>query len=301
MAHQQKITPGPGIRMGSTVGALAIILGVVLQLIPDFMPNQFPGGIGLLVGISLTIIGLQWDIFVQLKTTTDRQDRTAKLMAALETGDLPENPLIVIIHSAGRIMGMRDTCQCVVDDITRRITLLADELKELEGHRRLALRGEAHLMEYANALTRATRHSIVATSAYDGVDVEFWHSPVGEDYLANQKDMVKNNNVTIRRVFLVQKEDLVPPGSTKLMQIIRSHEAPPRIEVGLLVDSDLPDVIVFDEDTVLWTEMDSRGQGVMGGHVDLRDDQARKTREKIMMSWPRAQKTLADLRNTTAS
>ncbi len=107
--------------------------------------------------------------------------------------------------------------------------------------------GENH--DWLMDLTRCARRKIDATSSY--VDRAFWLSDPADRYLRAQDDAIREREVEVRRLFIVEKAEDVVDELTQICE--RQREL--GIDARVVALSDLPpnargeirDVVIFDE------------------------------------------------------
>jgi hypothetical protein len=145
--------------------------------------------------------------------------------------------------------------------------------------------GEDH--DWILALTQCAAATIDATSTK--VDHDFWPSELGQRYLRAQRDAIKDRQVRIRRLFIVD----TPEHNTPELEQLCDNQQSLGIEVRVVVLSELSpinrmdetdDFIVFDEQ--LSYEVGSDLLGVnMKTLLDLRADRVARRVQRFRMLW----------------
>lgn len=285
----ERASAGVGLRIGASAGALALLGSVLLNVLPNIFQVQFPFGVAIQFSVSLTIIGLQWDIFNILKSKTELGSRTNKLMEALEVSDLHEEELVNLCHSAAMISGKKDIPGWVVKDVEKTIASLSKSFGELNHENAFEMDTESRLLDYLNELSQASDEFILATSAIDGVDSDFWEQENGRTYLTIQGGQKrKHPDMVLRRVFLINQQALANNEKNQSMiRIIKEHEAA-GFEVGVLTQGAVDDFVVFDREATVFSKRGSTGAGARGGVVDFNRDTVEAQTKRFYAFWETA-------------
>lgn len=276
---------------GGAIGGIVGLASIFLSFVPWDSWGEWTLGMSMVFALITTSMGMLYDIQRDLRRKSAAKDRATRLMMALESSDLDEDPLVVLCESAGKIRHM-DVGGFVKREIQSEIREFSSQLDGLADDGRLRLVDERKLVDYINGFTRGVVRRMDATSAIDGVDEELWSSGGGRDYLALQKERL-NEGVRIRRIFFSASEQL----SAAVVAGVRQQEDV-GVEVGVLLGDvrQVEDFIAFDDRAVVLTTLSSSGHGVAGGLVMFREDEIARYASRYDQWWSRATRTWGEVK-----
>ena len=276
---------GFGEYSGTSVGSAIGLVGLILAAMPLDALGDWTVPDSILFGLLTTTLGVAWDVRKDVRRLSIAKDRATRLLVALESSQMREEPLVTLCEAAGKISGM-DIGVFAQGDINAEVVALATRLDGLADNQILRLTGETRLNEYINQFTQDADRRLHATSAVDGTDGTFWASASGRDYLALQKSRI-DAGVNIRRIFFTEEMDLPPSAIEWMLQ-----QESMGIEVGAMLDAHgVDDFIVYDDFAVVRTHLLPSGRGVEGGTIIFRSSRIEKASSQYDTWWGRASRT----------
>lgn len=269
---------------GGTIGTGIGLIAIFITLLPIDSLGSWSTGDSLVFGLLSSVAGILWEINSRQQRRSAAEDRTSRLMVALENSDLHADTLVSLCQHAGEIREM-SLPEHVMEEVRSEISEFSQRLGRLAVEKELQVNNEDDLMHFVGICTKSAEEYIWATSAADGVDEEFWESTQGTDYLQAQKLKVAEG-IPIRRIFFTGSR-VLNEAVVKLM----AQQERDGIEVGARMRSPgMEDFIIFDGSVAILTELSPAGRGVEGGSLDFHPDHIEKRIEAFDLWWEPAKR-----------
>ncbi|MET9484809.1 DUF6879 family protein [Streptomyces sp. NPDC006638] len=211
-----------------------------------------------------------------------RINEVTELFGLVDRSALPPDGVTRLVRSATEVGSSAPAImQAFAREEISRLTTLMENLNQ----KLVDYEGEDH--DWIVSLTHCAAQTIDATST--SVDRDFWPSELGQRYLRAQRDAVKERQVRIRRLFIVE----TPDHNTPELQQFCDNQQSLGIEVRVLALSELSpiarmdetnDFIVFDESLSYEIGFDLRGVNTKT-IMDLRADRVAKRVQRFRALW----------------
>jgi hypothetical protein len=211
-----------------------------------------------------------------------RINEVTELFGLVDRSALPPDGVTRLVRSATQVGSSAPAImQAFAREEINRLTVLMENLNQ----KLVDYEGEDH--DWIVTLTQCAAMTIDATST--SVDRDFWPSELGQRYMRAQRDAVKERQVRIRRLFLVETPD---QNSAELQQLCDNQQSL-GIEARVLALSELSpiarmdetnDFIVFDESLSYEIGHDLRGVNTKT-LMDLRADRVTKRVQRFKALW----------------
>ncbi|MFF5478212.1 hypothetical protein ACFY5C_12875 [Streptomyces sp. NPDC012935] len=153
------------------------------------------------------------------------------LFGELTDSRMPEDEVLRLVRNAARVGSqgqgfIQRFAQAEIARLAETMTQLASGTADWEGENNDTL----------IALTKCARQSIDTTSTF--VDLAFWDTATAQHYLGVQRDVIREHDVEVRRLFIVQDFD-DQHLNDKLKEIL-SDQRSNLIKAGVVALSELP-------------------------------------------------------------
>lgn len=214
-----------------------------------------------------------------------RINEVTELFGLVDRSALAPDGVTRLVRSATQV---GSSAPAIMQAFAREEITHLTELMENLNQKLVDYEGEDH--DWIVALTNCATMTIDATST--SVDRDFWPSELGQRYLRTQRDAIKERQVRIRRLFIVET-----PGQNPDLEQLCDDQQSLGIEVRVLALSELTpiarmdetnDFIVFDE--ALSYEVNSDLRGVNTKTImDLRSDRVVKRVQRFKTLWEAGQ------------
>lgn len=211
-----------------------------------------------------------------------RINEVTELFGLIDRSALAPDGVTRLVRSA-TIVG--SSAPTIMQTFAREEIAKLTELMENLNQKLVDYEGEDH--DWIVALTQCAAMTIDATST--SVDRDFWPSELGQRYLRTQRDAIKERQVRIRRLFIVD----TPEQNGAVLGQLCDDQQSLGIEVRVLALSELTpiarmdetnDFIVFDESLSYEVNSDLRGVNTKT-IMDLRADRVAKRVQRFRALW----------------